>query len=103
MRECDCVPGHVCDCWAYRGDPALAADWDKAVEDIHRAFCYPEHEKVGVWDKQMVESLRRNGYVIAKASDIAGWAHRQAGHEHPFDECPSRDDWVSVASLGIVG
>lgn len=32
-----------------------------------------------------------------------GWAHRQAGHEHPFDECPSRDDWVSVASLGIVG
>lgn len=20
-----------------------------------------------------------------------------------FDECPSRDDWVSVASLGIVG
>lgn len=40
-------------------------EFDHAVEDVHRAFCEPDHELVGEWDRSMAEALRRRGLVIA--------------------------------------
>jgi hypothetical protein len=50
--------------------PATPPDeWDTTVENIHRAFCDPEHEKVGDWDREMAAALHRNGYVIRPTGD----------------------------------
>lgn len=40
------------------------AIWDEAVQRVHRAFCEPDHELVGEWDRSMAAALRRNGYAI---------------------------------------
>jgi hypothetical protein len=63
VRDCDCVPGHTCDCWEYRIEQRR---FDDAVEDVHRAFCDPDHELVSDWDRQMAEALHRNGYRIIR-------------------------------------
>ena len=44
--------------------------FDEAAERIHRAFCYPEHELVGVWDAEMAAALRRNGYAIVSTNGL---------------------------------
>lgn len=43
-----------------------AQHYDEGVELVHRAFCDPEHEMVGEWDKSMADALRRRGYVIVR-------------------------------------
>ena len=54
-------------------------DYDEGVYLVHRAFCDPEHELVGEWDRSMAEALRRGGYSIVK-NDPQGWLYEHSGH-----------------------
>ena len=47
--------------------------FDEAVENIHRAFCYPD-EQAGDWDRDMAEAMRRRGYVLLHRSRIRSGA-----------------------------
>jgi hypothetical protein len=48
----------------------VRGDFDAAVEDVHRAFCDPQHELVGEWDRDMAEAIRRNGYALVRSRPV---------------------------------
>ena len=52
-------------------DHTQTGEWESAAEDVHRAFCDPDHELVSDWDREMSESLLRHGYSLVPTEDAA--------------------------------
>lgn len=64
--------------------------YDEAVERVHRAFCDPDHELIGEWDREMAEALRRNGYRIEReATEGAASPSLRAAWTGPDGETPT--------------
>jgi hypothetical protein len=61
-------------------DEKVRRDFDEAAENVHRAFCEPDHEMVGPWDRDMADALRRNGYALIRSPDSldAAWVAAEA-------------------------
>lgn len=65
--------------------------YDEAVQQVHRAFCDPDHELVGEWDREMAEALQRNGYAIVEVG--AGRAVQDDGRKKMQRESSLRKGW----------
>lgn len=72
--------------------------FDEGVEEVHRAFCDPEHEKVGEWDRSMADALRRRGLAIASVDDVANRLLAEDGWNVTLAKMDERRRWSTWAS-----